>query len=204
MTDAGGCRVAASVVRSSTMASPSSARCPVRDGRKRQQIPAHFGSLAALVVVVREQGDGAHPIRCAARYLELPAPQSSGPWQGVWGVLVTARTPCTAGRGEATLSAWIVAEELPRAVATVRRREAAWAHLADLHDTVRKHLEASGFTGQTGQNLAPAPAFPCRAHYFPAHGRPSFSLPVHPMDIPTAHAGTPHPSADLATDPAQG
>ncbi len=178
------------------MASPSSARCPVRDGRKRQQIPAHFGSLAALVAAVREHGDGASPIRCAARYLELPAPQSSGPWQGVWGVLVTARTPCTAGRSEATLSAWIVAEELPRAVATVRRREAAWARLADLHDEVRKHLEASGFSGQTGQYLVPVTAFLCRAHCCPAHVGPAASLPIQPLDVPTVQHGAPDPDAD--------
>ncbi len=151
------------------MASPSHARCPTRAGRGCHQIPAHFSSLAALLQVVREYGDGASPIRCAARHLELPAPQSLGMPRGVWGVLVTARIRCAAGHGEATLSVWIVAEELPRHVATTPRREAARARLADLYNDVRAHIQASGFTCQANQYPVPVTAFLCRAHYCPAH-----------------------------------
>jgi len=133
------------------MASPSHARCPTRAGRGCHQIPAHFSSLAALLQVVREYGDGASPIRCAARHLELPAPQSLGMPRGVWGVLVTARIRCAAGHGEATLSVWIVAEELPRHVATTPRRAGApcrpLQRRAGAHPGQRVHLPGQSVPG---------------------------------------------------------
>jgi hypothetical protein len=168
------------------MTDPAHAPSPARDRRTRPPIPAHFGSLAALLEAVREHGDGACPIRCAARYIELPAPQSPATLQGVWGVLVTARLACVAGRGEATLSAWIVAEELPRHAATAPRREAARARLTDLHAAVLAQIEACGFAGESGQYPVPPTAFLCRAHVcpVPADTPPDQSLRLVGVAIP--------------------
>jgi hypothetical protein len=171
------------------MSSPAYLPCPVRVGQGPTQIPAHFGSLAALLEAVREHGHGTSPIRCAARYLELPAPQSAATLQGVWGVLVTARVPCMGGRGEATLSAWIVAEELPRHAATVPRRGAAQACLADLERTVLAHSRASGFTVQPGQYPVPATAFLCRAHSCPALAKPTPHPLLEPVGASAALPG---------------
>jgi hypothetical protein len=144
-----------------------------RPRRGRHSLPAHLGSLAGLIHAIREHRADTSPILCVAKYLELPAPQSPGLAQSVWGVLVTARIPCTTRRSEATLSAWIVAEELPRQVATRARREAARARLAELERRVRAYLQASGFTCQAGQYLVPVSSFRCRAHFCPPYGEDS-------------------------------
>src|SRR5258708_35641727 len=151
------------------MASPSHARCPTRAGRGCHQIPAHFSSLAALLQVVREYGDGASPIRCAARHLELPAPQSLGMPRGVWGVLVTARIRCAAGHGEATLSVWIIAEELPRHVATTPRRGGAPARVAGLYNDGRAPIPPNGVPLHAQPNPAAGPAVLRRAPCHSAH-----------------------------------
>ena len=154
--------------------------------RATQPITAHFSSLAALFEAVREYGTGATIIHCAARYLELPASPTSGMFQGVWGVLVTARIPCAAGRGEATLSAWIVADELPRSVATVSRRDVARAHLADLQDQVWASIQASGFSCQPGCDPVPATAFWCRARFNPGQVSPATTTPKQVIAAPIA------------------
>ena len=162
------------------MSTPFSAPCAWPAGRLHSQpIPAHFGSLAALLAAVREYSDSASPIRCAARCLELPAAPSSGPLQSIWGVLVTTRIPGTvARRGEAVLSAWIAAEELPRSAATRARREAAWAHLTDLLDHILAHIQASGFACQPGYDPVPITAFLCRAHFRAIGISPAITAPA--------------------------
>lgn len=177
------------------MANPS---CAISvDGVKRAQQPvaAHFSSLAALFEAVREHGASTTTIRCAARYLELPAALSSERLQGVWGVLVTARVSCAAGRGEATFSAWIVAGELPRSIATTPRREAARTHLTDLQDQVRTHIQASGFTCQPGCEPVPVTAFLCRARFNPGQVSPVATAPKQAEAAPTTPRGTPERDA---------
>ena len=178
------------------MAIPSHACCPPQAARRCHQIPAHLGSLAALLQTVREHSDSASviPVLCAARYLELPAHQWPGDMQRVWGVLVTARLPCVVGRGEVTLSAWIVAEELPRHVATVPRREAARARLADLHHRVRQSIQDSGFTCLIGQHPVPVTAFQCPAHFCPEHVSPAIRGSLQPADVPSARHGATEPA----------
>ncbi len=178
------------------MASPPHACCPAQAGRGQHQIPVHFGSLESLLEAVREHSDidGAIPVLCAARYLELPAHQWPGGTQSVWGVLVTARLLGAAGRSEATLSAWLVAEELPRHVATVPQREAARARLTDLHCRVRQSIQADGFPCRIGQHPVPVTAFLCPARCCPAHRSPATSGPLQPADVPDACHGVSEPA----------
>lgn len=179
------------------MSLPFSAPCAWPAGRPQSPpIPAHFGSLAALLEAVREYGDGASPIRCAARYLELPAAPSSGTLQSIWGVLVTARIPRMMDRrGEAVLSAWIVAEELPRFAVTRARREAAQVRVADLYDQIVAHLQASGFACLHGHDPVPITAFLCRAHFRADGISPAFTAPA----LLAAALATPHGAPDQDT-----
>lgn len=167
--------------------SPRSAR---RD--RRQALPAHYGSLAALLQAIREHNSGQRslPIRYTTKYLVLPAPQAPELPHEVWGVLVTARIPCVVGgRGEAALSAWIVAEELPHRCATVSRCEAARARLAILESQVLAYLQANGFACRAGQYPVPVTAFRCHAHFCPRVA----------VLLPGGRADTPDRSASAAT-----